>query len=220
MKDISDKLGGRFKTAMGFMIAFVTVMSAVAAWRAALAAGDASNADVNGLAATINLEESQALNSLTAYEHYRAFTAYLRYTHLGDLLYEDMQAASDADYPILDRQRGDDYALAVELQGQFFPSRYLDPDSGNYQVAREINALVADDERDRDINPAPHFTKADELRTKSNYLVAVLVAFAIALWFFSLAESMRHAFKYALAVSGLVFTGIGVLAILAVELFF
>ena len=66
MKDISDKLGGRFKTAMAFMIAFVTVMSAVAAWRASLAAGDASNADVNGLAATINLEESQALNSLIA----------------------------------------------------------------------------------------------------------------------------------------------------------
>ncbi len=218
MKDSSDKLGSRFKTAMGFMIAFVTVMSAVAAWRAALAAGDAGNADVSGLAATLNVEESQALNSLTAYEHYRAFTTYLRYTHLGDLLYQDMQTASDADYPVLDRQRGDDYALAVELQGQFFPSRYLDPESGNYQVDREINALVADDARDRDINPAPHFTKADDLRTKSNYLVAVLVAFAIALWFFSLAESMRHAFKYALAVGGLAFTGIGILAILAVEL--
>jgi len=219
MKDFSDKLGGRFKTAMAFMIAFVTVMSAIAAWRASLAAGDASNADVAGLAATVNAEESNALNSLTAYQHLHAFTAYLRYSKLGDLIADDMaDVTDDAEWQALDRQRAEGYSLATGIEGVFFPSRYRSPESGNYDVDRELGGLQADDERDRDINPVPHFEKADRLRTKSTGLVGVLVAFAIGLWFFSLAEPMRRALKYALGLGGLGFTGIGVVALLALEL--
>ncbi len=220
MKDISDKLGSRFKTAMGFMIAFVTVMSAVAAWRASLAAGDASNADVDGLAATINAEESHALNSLTAYEHYRAFTSYLRYSVLGDLLANDMANATGDERDAMDRQRADAYSLAIEIEGPFFPSRYLNPEKkGDYDVQREIGGLMADDERQKDMAPEEHFTKADQLRSKANGLIAVLIAFAIALWFFSLAEPMKHFLKYGLALGGLAFALIGVVAIVGLELF-
>jgi len=178
-----------------------------------------SNADVAGLAATVNAEQSHALNSLTAYQHLHAFTAYLRYSQLGDLMADDMARAPDAAArQALDRQRAMHYSLATEIEGLFFPARYRNPDSGNYDVERELGGLQADDERDKDLNPAPHFQKADRLRTKSTWLVGVLVAFAAALWFFSLAEPMKHALKYALALGGLAFTGIGVAAMLALEL--
>jgi hypothetical protein len=218
MKDVTDKFGGRFKTAMAFMIAFVTIMSAVAAWRAAVAAGDASNADVAGLAAAVNLEEARALNSQTAYQHFRAFTAYLRYNTLGNLIAEDMANASDEAWPILDRERGTFFTLAVQLEGTFFPKRYLNPENGNYDVQREIGGLLANDEQAKDIHPLPHFEKADRMRTKSNWLVAVLVAFAVALWFFTLAEGWRHVLKYVLALGGLAFTFIGVAGLVALEL--
>ena len=220
MEALSDKMGGRFKTAMAFMIAFVTVMSAVAAWRASLAAGDAGNADTDGLAATVHLEESQALNSLTAYQHYRAFTTYLRYSKLGDLFADDMAKAEGDQADTLKRQKEDAYTVAQEIQGQFFESRYLNPDNGNYDVDRELGGLLADDERQQDVAPAPHFDKADHLRSKSTWLIAVLVAFAIALWFFSLAEAMRHVFKYVLALGGFAFTFFGVVALLGLELLY
>jgi uncharacterized membrane-anchored protein len=85
-------------------------------------------------------------------------------------------------------------------------------------VDREIGALVSDEERDNDINPDPHFRRADRLRAKSIYLVAVLVFFAAALWFYTLAESTSSMFKYGLAIAGGLCTLIGLFAMLAIEI--
>jgi hypothetical protein len=218
MTDQSVRRSERFKTIVASAIAFVTVMSAIVAWRAALAAGDASNADMAGLAATLNAEETKSLNSLKAYEHYRAFTTYLRYAILGDLLAEDAANAPEEEAAELDQQRGDAYALAIEIESNFFSSRYLDPETGNYDTYRELGEAEADAEQAKDINPAPHFDRADRLRTKSNSLIAVLVVFAVALWFYTLAEGMRHSFKYVLAFGGTLFALIGVGALFALEL--
>jgi hypothetical protein len=192
----------RFKTIVALLIAAVTATGAVVAWRAALAADAANNADASGLAATINAEETRALNRVTTYEHYRAYTQYLRFNELGNAIYDDLVNASDEEYTILDRQKTEAWDLATELQESgFFISRYLNSD-GSYDTAQELDEAWADAARAKDLNPDPHFTLGDRLRAKSTNLVALLIPLALALLLMTVSESLAHQVKYALAGGG------------------
>jgi hypothetical protein len=207
----------RFKTIDALLIAFVTMIGAVVAWRAALAADAANNADANGLAATINAEETRALNLVTAYEHYRAYTDYLRYNELGNTIYDDLSSASAEQFDILDRQKTEAWDLATELQeSSFFRSRYLDRE-GNYDTARELDELQADAARQKDLNPDPHFALSDRLRAKSTTLVSILIPLAAALWCLTLAESLTHNVKYLLAGGGTLLLAASIIALIVVE---
>lgn len=207
----------RFKTIDALLIAFVTVVGAIVAWRAALAADAASGADASGLAATINAEESRALNRVTTYEHYRAYTDYLRYNELGNAIYDDLSNASDEAYAILDRQKTEAWDLATELQESgFFRSRYLDT-GGNYDTARELDELQADAAREKDLNPEPHFALSDRMRARSTTLVSLLIPLAAALWCLALAESLAHKIRYLLAGAGTLLLAASIVALIAVE---
>ncbi|HLF26594.1 MAG TPA: hypothetical protein VJG32_09665 [Anaerolineae bacterium] len=194
----------RFKSLVALLLAFVTVMGAVAAWRAAVASDAASNADFSGLAATLNTEETRALNSVTVYEHYRAYTDYLRHNELGNVIADDLPDASDSQAELLDRQMTEAWDLATEIQGSFFPNRYLDPD-GNYDTQRELEEEYADAGQQKDLNPEPHFTLSDRLRNKSTTLVSVLIVLAVSLLLYTLAETIDHIVRYALAAGGTLF---------------
>src|SRR5574338_1118551 len=159
-----------FKTFTAIMIALVTIVSAVAAWRAAAAASEASQADFNGLAASINAEEAHILNSISAYEHFQAFLTYTRYNELGYRLADEIDAAADPNdskITALEQGKSDSWGIAYGLQYLFFPSRYLRPD-GSYDLQREMDELTADSERQEDVKPDLHFSRADSQRLKSN----------------------------------------------------
>lgn len=190
----------RFKTYAAILLALVTVMGAVVAWRAATAADAAGNADADGMAATLNAEETRAINSVNTFEHYRAYTAYLRHNELGNRIAKDLPDAPGDSVTSLRQQKTDAWDLAVEIQG-FFPARYLDPE-GNYDTAREIDESWADAEQQKDLHPESHFSDADRFRVKSNSLVILWIPLAGALWCFTVSESMKHALKYVLAIAG------------------
>jgi len=196
----STEQGNRFKIVAAILLAAVTVTGAVVAWRAAIAADAANNADAAGLAATLDAEETRAVNIVTTYEHYRAYTTYLRHNELGDRIAQDIPDATDAEAEALQRQKTDAWDLAVAVQ-TFFDQRYLDPD-GNYDTQREIDELWADAQQSKDLYPAPHFANSDRLRNKSTTMVILLVPLALALSGFALAESMKHRLKYVLAAGG------------------
>ena len=206
----------RFKTVAAILLAGVTVMGAIVAWRAAIAADSANNADARGLAATLNAEETRALNHVNTYEHYRAYTTYLRHNELGNLVAEDLPAAPEDEAKALERQKTDAWDLAVEIQGSFFPSRYLDPD-GSYDTQREIDETWADAEQQKDLHPEPHFGDADRLRNKATTIVILLVPLASALLAFALAESMKHKLKYVLAAGGSLILVGSLVALLLIE---
>ena len=207
----------RFKIAVALLIALVTVIGAIVAWRAALAADAAGNADADGLAATLNAEETRVLNCVTTYEHYRAYTMYLRYNELGNAISNDLSAAGDAEAPALDRQMRESWDLATELQGSFFDSRYLDPQDGSYDTQRELEGLFADAARQSDVNPEPHLARADRMRAKSTTLIGLLTVLAASLLSFTLAESTTSRLRFVLAGGGGLLLIASVVALFVIE---
>lgn len=189
-----------FKTFTASMIAIVTVVSALVAWRASVASSEAGDADFRGLVATVNAEEAWVLSTIKVTEHYQAFLSYTRYNELGYKLYEALQA-NPANADALERQKSDSWGIAYGLQSIFFPSRYLRPD-GTYDSEREMEELLADEQRARDTRPDAHYAEADRLRVKANLLVQMLILLGISFWFFTLAQIVEHKMKYLFASAG------------------
>lgn len=205
-----------FKTFTASMIAIVTVVSALVAWRAAAASQQAGDADFSGLVATVNTEEAQVLTTVKVSEHYQAFLVYTRYNELGDRLYEALKA-KPADAEELERQKSNAWGIAYGLQSAFFPSRYLRPD-GTYDIQREMDESWADARRERDTRAELHFERGDTLRRKANLLVQMLVLLGLAFWFFTLAQIIEHKVKVLFAIGGGFFLLIGSLAALIIDL--
>jgi hypothetical protein len=189
-----------FKTFTASMIAVVTVISALVAWRAAVASQEAGAADFRGLVATVNAEEAWVLSTIKVTEHYQAFLSYTRYNELGYKIFDALQA-NPADADALEQQKSDSWGIAYGLQSIFFPSRYLRPD-GTYDSEREMEELLADEQRARDSRPEVHFSEGDNLRAKSNLLVQMLILLGISFWFFTLAQIVDHKIKILFAIAG------------------
>lgn len=196
------------------LIALVTLLGAYVAWRASVAADNAGDASLAGLMATLNVQETLALNNTQHYENYRAYTAYTRYNALGDEIEADLAKAPLDEAETLDRQMREAWDAAESF---YFPREYLKRD-GTYDTQRELGEALAETARQKDLNPQPHFSEADQSQTKSNWLIGVITGLAIALLCFTLVESVnRTAFKYALITVGVLITAGGVAATLAIE---
>lgn len=191
----------KFETFTAIMIAIVTIVSAVVAWRAAVASQEANQADFTGLTAAIHAEEAQVLNNITVAEHRQAFLTYTRYNELGYELYNAANGANANAANELTRQKSEAWGIAAGLQSIFFPSRYLRPD-GTYDAQREMDEKNADAARTNDIHPEPHFNKANSLRLKANLMVAALIFLGIALWMFTCAQIIGRRIRYVFAVGG------------------
>ena len=206
----------RLKTMIAVLLAVVTVIAAVVAWRAAVASDEAGNADFSGLAATLNGEEARALNAIAAYEDLRAYTDYVRYNETGNALADALADAPEDEQTALERQMREAWDLATEIQERFFENRYVNAD-GTYDLPRELDELWADDTLDKDVFPEPHFTRSDRLRAKSTTLVSILIALGAALVLFTLANALTRAVRYALATVGTLILLGSIVAVIIVE---
>ena len=200
----------RFKAIASVMIAVVTVVGAGVACRASIVSNSASNADFVGLVAAIKAEETIITNSVTAYEHYRAYTIYERYNELGNLVADEPPSSE------LGRLQREVWGMAQGLQFSFFSQRYLNRD-GTYNLQRELDELWAEKSQSDDLDPLPHFNEADAARAKASLLAGTLIVFAVAFWFFTLAQATNNWFKYFFGVGGLGAIVIGILIWLLVE---
>ena len=207
----------RFKAIASVMIAVVTVIGAGVACLASRDANAAGNADFAGLTAAIAAQETTIVDHVNVYEHYQAYTTYQRYNELGNLLSNEAATSNDpAAVEALSRQKREAYGLAQGLQFSFFPPRQLNPD-GTYNVQRELDEEFAQAAQQQDIVPGPHFDEADALRTRSNFLTGVLIALAIAFWFFTLAQAINSRLKYFFVFGGFAATAVSLLLVLAAE---
>ncbi len=216
--DSAEKEDNRLETAIAVFIALVTVIGAVVAWRASVAADGAGDADFAGLQASLNAEETHALNFVNAYEHYGAYTAYSRYTQLGNALDTDLSSATnmtEEEAFLLDRQRAEAYDLGKANQ-DLFPNRFLNRD-GSYSVEREMGEAWADAGKEKDLNPDPRYAEADSLRTKTNRLLITLSALAISLVFFTLVETAGGRWQKLMIGLGLLFAVGGAVAAVVIE---
>ncbi|MBI3242917.1 MAG: hypothetical protein HYZ49_11550 [Chloroflexi bacterium] len=214
----AEKEDNRLETVVALLIALVTVIGAVVAWRASVAADGAGDADFAGLKASLNAEETRALNFVNAYEHYGAFTNYARYDKLGDAIADDLGQAdglTEEEAFLLDRQRAEAYDLADANQ-DLFPNRFLSRD-GAYSVGRDLGEAWADASKEKDLNPDPQYAEADKLRAKTNRLLATLSALAVGLVFFTLVEAAGKRLQYLMIGLGLLFSIAGTAVAVIIE---
>lgn len=205
----------RFEVSVSILTALVTILSAVVAWRAAIAGDAAGNADFAGIGASINLQESRTLNSSNTYQQYRAFTNYFRNNELGNTLADALTSASGDERTIMERDRALNLDQTI-IDQDFFETRYLNPD-GTYAVQRQLSEAEAEDAQSRDLDPDPHFILADRLRAKSNLMVGMLIIMAGSLWFYTMASEIKHVIRYPLAMMGLLCMLVGVIGTFTIE---
>jgi hypothetical protein len=208
----------RLETIVAILIAVVTVIGAVVAWRASVAADGAGDADFAGLQASLNAEETQAINYVNAYEHYGAYVAYSRNLNMGNAIAKDLTSAppaSEEEAFWLDRQRAEAFDIAKANQ-DLFPNRFLNRD-GTYSVQRELGEGWADAKKEKDLNFDPHYAEADALRQKTNLLLATIALLGVGLVFFTLVESVGDRLRLVMLGLGGLFAVAGTVAALLVE---
>lgn len=200
-----------FKSLIAVLTAVVTVLGATAACLASVAVSNAGDADFAGLDSSIRAQKAEIVNHVQAYEHYRAFTSYVRYNELGNLLY-DPNADEETSFRNGALQR-EVWGLASGISSVFFRPRYIDAD-GSYDLERELQEAFAEDAQSGDLNPAPHFEESDRLRRRSSFLTASMIPLAFSFWFFTLAQATEKNIKYLWAVLGVLIGLLGVTGIL------
>ena len=203
------------------MIAVVTVLGAAAACLGSIAANQAGNADFDGTTASIKEQEATILSEITAYQHYQAYTTYYRYNELGALLYdESLKPEVDANRnSALGELQRQVWGMAIGLQYDFFPPRYLNPD-GSYNTQRELDEELAEAAQRNELNAEPYYEVADTLRAKGLLFGGVLIVLAVAFWFFNAAEITNNRAKYLFAGIGILLMLGSVMAGLAIQFLF
>lgn len=204
-----------FKSWIAIFTAIVTVLGAMAACLASSALSNASDADFSGLDASIRAQKAEIINYVNAYEHYRAFTSYVRYNELGNLMY-DPNADPNADPAAAARDgamQREVWGIASGISSIFFSPRYINSD-GEYDLQRELQEAIAQDSQDEDLNPDPYFAESDHQRSRSSFLTGDMIVLAVSFWFFSLAQITEKKIKYVWAVMGVLAALAGILGIL------
>lgn len=216
MDTVSTAQENRLSTVVAILIALATVLGAIVAWRASVAADGAGDADFAGLRATVNLEETRALAAVTAYEDYRAFTSYRRYEDLGNAIVEAQTQLAEAAVDDLEIQRINAHDLALANQ-QLFPNKFLNRD-GSYALQREVGEIFADAAKEQDLQPTPQYAEADALRNKTNQLLLAVTILAVALVFYTLVETVAGRLQYLLVGGGLLCMVAGSVMAILIEL--
>ena len=96
----------RFQTFNAILLALVTLLGAFVVWRSAVAADAAGDENVAGILATLNVEQTRAINTVLLFENYRAYTGYTRYAELGNKLYDALDECAGRTKP-RNRAQGD-----------------------------------------------------------------------------------------------------------------
>src|SRR5688572_5036248 len=143
--------GEGFKTFVALMIAVVTILAAVIAWRSALAGTFAGNAEDEGLLASLTREETITINTLHANQHRNAYLQYKRYQLLASIAALDGRLQEGTPEEILDKIRPiqEQFDLATTNKG-FFPTKYITkeniPEAANGETDPAAAIALADAE--------------------------------------------------------------------------
>lgn len=191
----------RFKSSVAILVAIVTMLGATAACFSSVAVSDAGDADFAGLDSSIRAEKADIINHVNAYEHYRAYTDYVKYNELGYLLFQENSDSGEA------------WGLADGLSFSFFNTRYLNPD-GTYDLERELQEAFAQDAQEQDLNAQPYFEASDAFRNRSSFLSANMIVFAVSFWFLTLAQATEKKIKYVWLIFGIVLAIAGVVGLI------
>jgi len=216
--EVVDNEGDVFQVVMAILIALVTIVGAVIAWRTAALGERAGSADFASTQAVINTEETQIVATERLYQRYRAYTDYALNSELQFLLEDELTTADENYAALLELQllQANDRLINSLI---FFDTRYLDLD-GYYDIERDLGEAIADARREKDLNPAPHIASADRSRTQISNMVSIFIVLSVSLLFYTIAEAIhpaRRALRYSAAVIATVCLAYSVVAAYFVE---
>ena len=189
----------RLKTIVALLVAFAAILGAIFTWRSLVASGAATGSDAKGINATLNAQQNKSLTNSTLSQHLEGYIYYSTNRQISQRIGEDAfdkfiwqrgaygpitdtvaQAQVDSLANELDRLTAD-AADRAGVSQYFFVTDYLEPD-GTYNADRELGEAQAEGSRYTDVDPAPHFARADRQRAKSQALVGVLFVLALSVW--------------------------------------
>ena len=210
------KKSERFSTVTTVLIALVSTVIALVASQSALASGNATEAQHNGVLAKINLERVNGSTNTLIARNRRAFADYRFSRSLYYLTFDYInQAEVNGSSPLGTR-------LRLEAAGQLEESNnaYTYIDSG-YLIADEAGEYYEFDEANfindrlqnaaiyQDVNYTDNFNEANAFRTEGLYLGASLFVWFLALMFLTWAEITKSALRWVwLTVGILIASGV------------
>ncbi|MBI4674438.1 MAG: hypothetical protein HY741_22570 [Chloroflexi bacterium] len=195
MDELTKARAERFQDWMSVMVAIVALVTALAAWRGAVAANIAGFEDYYALTASLNAEEALTLSTASAIEHLTAFTQFaVNDELLTQLLNADDAEISETERAVLTAQLEEADRLAATNRN-FFPGRYASKD-GTYALPREVAELLAEAERRQDLAPQPHLDKSAKQDSKTFAFVQIIIGLSVALLCFTLAGAFHYNRKW------------------------
>lgn len=199
----------RYSTFVAIMIALVSVVGAIVAWRVAVASSDAGSADTRGLLATVDKEDATTKATIFAIGHQTAFAAFRR----NDALSEAFYALGGAD-----RNRiAAAFEAAANRTLDFIPRAYLNRQD-ELDVQRDMGEEIAQATVNKDINAQPYFDAADAARVKVQWLLFDLIWLGVALLLLTLADAIQNPLRYVCLIGGLGIFVLGTLVAALIEI--
>jgi hypothetical protein len=217
-KEKKDSKTDRFETVVTILIAVVSTVIALVASQSAVASGNATEAQHDGVLAKINLERVDGASRTQIAHNERAFDIYRSNRDLYSLTIDFANQAESAGNAAQGTALRQEAARQLEDSNNaynFINSSYLVQDAdGNYTSFDEQNYLS--DQRQQasvyeDISSDDNFAEANQLRTQSLTLGISLLAWFIALMFLTWAEVSKSALRWVWLAAGMLL-GLGLVA--------
>jgi hypothetical protein len=208
-KEKPEPKSNRFETVATILIAVVSTVIALVASQSAVASGNATEAQHDGVLAKINLERVDGASRAQIAHNERAFGVYRSNRDLYSLTIDFADQAETAGNTAQGTALRQEAARQLEDSNNaytFIESNYLVADAnGNYSSFDEQNYL--NDQRQQasiyeDISSDDNFAEANQLRTQSLTLGVSLLAWFIALMFLTWADISKSALRWVWLAAG------------------
>lgn len=199
-----------FRTVIAICIAVVSVLGAVAAWRAAVVSIRASDLNEDGMLALVQKEQVRAQLEALVDEDLRLFAEYQEHIKHWKLLQRDARKVRGRNPELAE-------ALNAEAQGELATARAMIPffrggnpglggGTGDVAYDREfvLDNLKVFDPVFRELHPEDSFALARQEHARTVQLVLVLALFVAGLFFLTLAQFAREAIRGIFAGAGIV----------------
>jgi hypothetical protein len=214
----------RFRTGVAIIIAAVSILGAVVAWRGALVANSAGVKDQVYIQQLAEQQQSIALLTSRVEEDVRQVGPYAEHVRAAQIL-ETQAVAAQAKYPDLAlklrRDAKSELALAAERRRFITSGQTEITNDPNNPVKYDRDAALKDAEQGdselQKLHPDVTIATARQLHTKSQYLVALVTLFVAALFFLTLAQFTGRGARRIFAGAGLLVAVVSLSGWIAVE---
>ncbi|MCX7840537.1 MAG: hypothetical protein N2559_13955 [Anaerolineae bacterium] len=204
----------RLHTLIAILIALLAVVGAVISWRVAVTSDQANRADGAGLRAMTDREDITLRAQIILTEHLTAYASYLENDALADA-YKALARVNPGQTDLADYASV--FRYAANQARDAIPQRYLDREE-RLMRERDLGANIAQEVRNKDVEPLPHFARADAYRQKIRLLLVTIFSLSFAAFLLTIADALHNPLRYLFLLGGATVFILATLAALSIEI--